>query len=300
MRSRLSRSEWTIAVLLIVAAAGLLAWSIGLPGRLGRDGDARTGPAAARQTLELLAAVVPAPGARGFPGWRRLARLGPPDPATSGPLGFDGERLFIRREDGPVVWNVGLLLDTSTAAVRPAALLIECQPSDRRSPWVARELREAWQGPCEDSAGGWRARWRDPRLAAEIEARARAVLGGHRPVDVPSELADDYELLLDPLLAIEYAPPGDESCGVARGRAALERLLAAGRTDLVANVLRGLDPEGRVYAAEALLTRGAVEPEDRSAADAVLALEVPVRVRGGARRPARQALVLSAAAPSAR
>ena len=114
------------------------------------------------------------------------------------------------------------------------------------------------------------------------------VLGGHRPADVPPELAEDYQLLLDPLLPIEYAPADDVSCGLAAGRAAVERLLAAHRTELVANALRSLDPEGRVYAAEALLARGGLEPEDERAARAVLALEVPIRVRGGPRRPARE------------
>jgi len=287
MRSRLTRSEWTIALLLIVAAAGIVAWSTGLPRRPGHDETVQPGPSAARRTLDKLAALAPQPGARGFPTWRELARLGPPDPALSGSVGFDGERLFIRREDGAVLWTVALLLDVSTGIVRPAATLFECQPSDPRSPWEARELRAAWPYATEDAGAGWRTRWRDPRLAAEIEARARVVLGGHRPTDVPAELAADYQLLLDPLLPIEYAPADDVTCGLAAGRAAVQRLLTAGRPELAANALRGLDPEGRLYAAEALLARGGLEPEDERAARAVLALDVPIRVRNGPRRPAR-------------
>jgi hypothetical protein len=288
MRSRLTRSEWTIALVLIAAAAGVVAWSTGLPRRLGHDGPGQPAPSAARRTLDLLVELTPRPGSRGFPSWRELARLGPPDPALSGSIGFDGERLFIRREDDGVRWTVALLLDISTGVVRPAATLLECQPADPRSPWEVRELRAAWPFSTEDAGAGWRTRWRDPRLAAEIEARVRLVLGGHRPADVPSELSADYQLLLDPLLPIEYAPAEDVSCGLAAGRAAVERLLTAGRTELVANALRGLDPEGRVYAAEALLALGSPEPEDERAARAVLALEVPIRVRGGPRRPARE------------
>jgi hypothetical protein len=302
MRSRLTRSEWTIALVLIAAAASVVAWSTGLPRRLGHDGPAERGPSAARRTLDTLAELAPRPGSRGFPTWRELARLGPPDPALSGSVGFDGERLFIRREDGAVLWTVALLLDISTGIVRPAALLFECQPADPRNPWEARELRAAWPFTTEDAGAGWRTRWRDPRLAAEIEARARVVLGGHRPADVPPELAADYQLLLDPLLPIEYAPADDVSCGLAAGRAAVERLLTAGRTELVANALRGLDPEGRVYAAEALLARGGLEPEDERAARAVLALDVPIRVRGGPRRTARDLLpsVVNAEASTSR
>ena len=270
-------------MLLIGVAAGLVAWSVGLPWRLWSDG-----PSPARRTLEVLAAIVPAPGTRGFAAWRDLSRVGPPDPALSGSIGFGGERLFIRRSDGEVHWTVALLLDTSTGVVRPAAALIDCQPSDPRSPWEARELRDAWPHATEDGGAGWRARWRDPRLAADVESRARAVLGGHRTVDVPSELAEDYRLLLDPLIAIEYAAAGELECGPAAGRVSVERLLDARRVDLVANILRGLDPEGRLYAAEALLGRQDIEPEDGRAAHAVLALDVPIRVRGGARRMASE------------
>lgn len=286
MRSSLSRSEWTLAVLLIALAGGLVAWSIGLPRRLWR-GASDEGSSSAQKTLALLASGAPRPGARGFPAWRELARLGPPDPSLSGPLGFGGERLFFRRDDGGVHWTVALLVDTSTGSVRPAAASFECLPEDPRSPWEARDLRSAWPHATETCGAGWRARWRDPRLAAEIESRARAELGGHRTADVPTELSADYQLLLDPLIPIEYAPAGDTSCGPSAGRAALERLLVAGRIDLAANALRGLNPEGRVYAAEALLARGELEPEDERAARTVLGLEVLIRVRGGARLPAR-------------
>jgi hypothetical protein len=242
------------------------------------------------RTLALLEQVAPAPGAPAFREWRELARLGPPDPRRSGPLGFDGMRLLIRREDEEVRWDVGVLLDTSAGRPTAVALLVECQPADPRRPWEVRELRERWPHASEDSGAGWRARWRDPRRAAELEARARTLLGGHYPARLHPSLADAYDLLLDPLRPIEYVPPGEDPCGPAEGRAALERLLRAGRDDLVRNVLRGLDPEGRLYACEALL--GPLEPddEDTRALARVLALDVEVHLRGGRRCKGREAL----------
>jgi hypothetical protein len=170
------------------------------------------------------------------------------------------------------------------------ALLIECRPADPRRPWEVRELRRGWPHPTEDAGAGWRTRWRDPRRAAEVEARARTLLGGHFPARLHPSLTEAYQLLIDPLRPVEYVPPGQDPCGPAPGRAALERLLRAGRDDLVRNVLRGLDPEGRVYACEALLGPLQPDADDQRALARVLALDVDVHLRGGKRCKAREAL----------
>jgi hypothetical protein len=289
MQFRPLRREWTAAAALIVTAAALLLWAVGLPGPPVRE-DGERDRVAARATLESLLEVFPPPGARAFPGWRELSRVGPPVPSASGPVGFEGLRLCLQRDEGSVRWNVGVLLDTSGQEARAVAALIECMPSDPRSPWDARRLREDWPHPTERAGEGWRARWRDLRYAAELEGRARGVLGGHRPVEVPSYLADAYELLLDPLRPIVYVPAGEDPCGPAAGRVAMDRLLSAGRDDLIRNVLRGLDPEGRVYACEALLGELEPEREDRLALAYLLSLDLRIRLRDGALCTAREAL----------
>ena len=67
---------------------------------------------------------------------------------------------------------------------------------------------------------------------------------------------------------------------------AIEKLVAAKRWDLVGNVLRDLNPEGRVYAADALLERErkggrAVSERDRKAIAKVRAMAVPISACSG-------------------
>ncbi len=292
MRLRLGSGEWKAAAALALLALAVVLWTVGLPwpapdkvGR-GRDGPA-TG---AHETAAWLAQVIPPAGTNGFPRWRELARLGAPDPEVSGPLGFGGLRLYLEKREGAVRWTIAVLMDSSGEGPWPVAIEVTCAAADSGGAGLVRELREGWPGETAAAERGWRARWRDGRSAAELEARVRAVLGGHRPVSAPRELREAYELLLDPLRPVVY-DRGEVGAGAREpGRLALEALLAAERGDLVRNVLRGLDPEGRVYAAEALLARLEPEPQDEAALRAVLALDVPVRVRGGLRVPAREAL----------
>lgn len=276
-------------MLLGLVALGLMLWSIGLVVRE-RDQDGGIlprpeplPPAPAQATADLLAQITPRSGATGFPRWRELAALGPPEEFQSGELGFAALRLCFQRSDGSIAWRVGVLIDASDEAALAVALRVECRPLDEAGRGEARALAARWPERVEPLAGrdeprdGWLVRWRDPVRAAALEARTRAVLGGHFPVDVPGSLRDDYELLLDPLRGIVFEPSGGDPARAGAGRRALERILAEGREDLVRNVLRGLDPEGRTFAMEALLERVRPSPQDAAAMRTLLELDVPIR-----------------------
>ncbi len=292
MRLRARGREWKAAAAIALLAVALIMWTAGLPGgEPGREGRRGEGPRTpAEETADWLSRLIPPGGSRGFPNWRELARLGRPDPDVSGPIGFGGQRLGFEKLDAGVRWTVMVLLDSSGDGLWPVAIEVTCKAADGRAGSSLEDPRRAWSGETSPAPGGWRARWRDPSAAADLEARARAVLGGHRPSSVPRELREAYELLLDPLRPVVYDRGQADERPRESGRVALEALLAAGRADLVRNVLRGLDPEGRVYAAAALLDRLEPEPEDEGALRALLALDVLVRTRGAARMSAREAL----------
>jgi len=282
------RREWKAVTALGLVALALILWSVGLvvrddsgPGVFPEREPPERAPAL--DTVELLAELAPRKGERGFGRWRDLARLGPPLELESGELGFDALRMVFERSDGRVSWRVALLLDLSQDVAEAVALRVECRPLDEGGRGLARALAGRWPERVEPLAGpgeprdAWLARWRDPWRAGELEGRTRAVLGGHLPVDVPGNLRDDYELLLDPLRPLVFEPSGGEPDQAGAGRRAVERLLGAGRHDLLRNVLRGLDPEARTFAMEALLERVRPTPDDTRAMRVLLELDVPVR-----------------------
>ncbi len=81
-----------------------------------------------------------------------------------------------------------------------------------------------------------------------------AELGEMKAVDVPAGLKDYYDELISPL---NNSMVGFGVCGYAgvvpQGKVAIDALVKAKKIDLIENILRGLNPGGRVYAALALL-----------------------------------------------
>lgn len=117
----------------------------------------------------------------------------------------------------------------------------------------------------------WKRAFDRDRLLRHLSAAS-----GARNLEVPAALAAAYERLFFPYdeLLIGW------NCGWTRkpapGRTEIEQLVRAGRFDLIENILRGGNPEGRVYAAQVLDQRE-LTPDVRSLVDAVFAS--PLRVR---------------------
>lgn len=100
--------------------------------------------------------------------------------------------------------------------------------------------------------------------------------GFDRSVNVPEDLREAYEMLAFPYDDLAVGT----SCGIVgtppRGRVQIDRLVRAGRYDLIANVLRGGNPEGRVYAVQALQRRTG---HDRQTARMIQAvLDSPIKI----------------------
>jgi hypothetical protein len=96
----------------------------------------------------------------------------------------------------------------------------------------------------------------DREFASVIADYKKAVadqLGEMQPVHVPTDLNDDYELLI---ALGTNSVVGQGACGYGavtpRGKKAIDAIVNANRLDLLANVLKGYNPGGRVYAAVAL------------------------------------------------
>jgi hypothetical protein len=107
------------------------------------------------------------------------------------------------------------------------------------------------------------------------------------PLPPPPPLfpADAYAKLTDPVAPLEYGWISGEGGDPAAGREEAERLLAAGDAALLRNVARGPNPEGRIFAAEALLrleSKGRkLSAAEAKLVDAVRALPVRVTCAAG-------------------
>jgi hypothetical protein len=153
-----------------------------------------------------------------------------------------------------------------------------------------RQVMRAWgQGRgssymCKDNKCVHEAR--DENVLAMHRQEVAGRLGPLNATVVPNKLQDSYEYLMSPF---ERSEIGSGVCGlpapgkpvrVLRGFDAIQALVAEQRIDLIANVLRGPNSGGRVYALLALqhLERigNKLPPDVVSTLQEVLSLDVPL------------------------
>jgi hypothetical protein len=141
---------------------------------------------------------------------------------------------------------------------------------------------------------GLRLRWSDGKRKTRFADALAAACGKPEPAEVPADLAAACDLLASPLACFRYGWMEGEGGDPPAARNAIERLLAAKRLDLIRNIARGANPEGRVYAAEALLRSGrALSADEERLVAAVRGMKTPVVCADGCEileKPAAQAL----------
>lgn len=112
-----------------------------------------------------------------------------------------------------------------------------------------------------------------PDVVAAYKKALSAELGELATVTVPQHLEDAYQVLLslgNPLVLGDG--PCDYGAVIPHGKRAIDAIVAAHRTDLISNIVKGYNPGGRVYAAVALK---AMEREGiKLSPDVLRALEV--------------------------
>jgi hypothetical protein len=108
-----------------------------------------------------------------------------------------------------------------------------------------------------------------PGVVARVHEALASKLGPLRPAAVPSELSGDYSRLTSMLDSLTVGAACYEDGSPPAGRREMESLLKGGRHDLLRNVLRGPNPEGRAYAAIGLFRAGQLAPLDRLALEAL-------------------------------
>jgi hypothetical protein len=160
--------------------------------------------------------------------------------------------------------------------------------------------RDAWARLRDDAATAWRSRgrdveraghrgreygWGDGERTASVRRALAAELGEPVPASAPAHLAWAVDLLTSPFAGTHVNLTGGCYYGGEdpEGKRAIDALVKAGRWDLVRLAARGPSPEGRVYAARALLGRppANLTDDDRQVLERIRALPVPIEVCSG-------------------
>jgi hypothetical protein len=222
-----------------------------------------------------LVAIARARRALGTPSLTELRRTldavaEPPAPSTK--LG-DAELAFGLVEGGAFVGNdaVSCSFHWESLGDRVVTMQARCRAlqGPDTGPLVERLQRELGPGFEAGKYQALDASFTHPAALAAADSERARVLGNMEPVDVPPELERPYRLLTDRRTPLAFG----SGCGLggadAPGLVAARMLVAAHRTDLLGNVLRGPSAGGRVYGALALIALAPVAPGD---ADAIAAL----------------------------
>ena len=126
---------------------------------------------------------------------------------------------------------------------------LELHSSPERWTRIRERMIELWQqnnGPSfEERESGIIHIQRDDSVLRKYQAAVSAELGEMKPAVIPAELQKPFDALIQPI--------GINSVGDSDGEKAIAALVNAERFDLVENVLRGFNPNGRIYAARELL-----------------------------------------------
>ena len=188
-----------------------------------------------------------------------------------GAIGEGARRVVLTLDGGHTTTRVAIFAAAPGAGGESAIARLELEqgfePDIQRQTRdeIEAELYRAWG---EDATELWGLH-RVERVDLELDA---ALLGPvpTPAIDPPPELAEAFRELMD--AQIQFAV--GTGCGFApfppRGFVHTSALVTAGRFDLLRAVLRGPNPEARVYAAHALSEHGALEPAD-AATIAILA-----------------------------
>lgn len=197
-------------------------------------------------------------------------------------VGFGGRMVRLQRWGGYCTCHVDMLLLRGQFA----EFRLCVSADDEYRAHLAHVVSAALKGLAViDGRDGVTWTFTDSERMSQLRSAIAEGLGPQSEVDVPPELAASYGLLISPFSALHVG----EACYFAgtnpEGRKAIEELAEQGRFDLVRKVLRGMNPEGRVYAAQCLMQHArtglTLAPADVSAIQRVRELAIPIWVCDG-------------------
>ena len=220
-----------------------------------------------------------------------------PDPFTreSRELGFDARWVELAFRGGHTTVHMSMLVvppeagpESVIARIRVEQVIHEPELWDEVEPVLGR----AWSRGSSsgvlwnvlDTRYGkpsFRVERARPELGVALQQRIHAALGGAPASEPPAELAEAYRTLMDPLEVLAVGT----SCGfigsTPRGYAYAGWIRRAGRFDLLRSILRGPNPEARVFAASALIAEDALDAAEAAVIGTLARLPVQITMCSG-------------------
>lgn len=160
-------------------------------------------------------------------------------------LGFGAIRFNVRKGHGYTSLSVEAVVFRGTIG----SYKLELDSSPESWNRIRERMIELWQqnnGPSfEEGESGIIHTERDDSVLRKYQAAVSAELGEMKATAIPTELQKSFDLLTQPMEI--------NSVGGSDGEMAIAALVNAERFDLMENLLRGFNPNGRIYAARELL-----------------------------------------------
>jgi hypothetical protein len=170
----------------------------------------------------------------------------------------------------------------NAAAIDKKLVALECVQSGSSSTWsrIEPDLEKAWgKAPLKkDDSSITISTFVDRKL---IDAATSREFGVVKVATPPAPLDEPFSFLMSPLEETHVGEVCYYEGTKPAGRKALEKLVDAGRFDLIRAVLRGPSPEGRAYAALALNRDSKATPEDLAVEDKLKKLNIKIAVCHG-------------------
>ncbi len=229
-------------------------------------------------TLEALLAGLPPPR---YPRAREVRELA-----------FGARRVALDLRSQLVHVRIVVLVVPAQAGRELARIRIDQSPH-RPEEWARMEstLAEAWAGSpalavqrrTDDESGrpSLRIEHGEPELEEAFGRALRDELGPGPTLAPLAELAGAQRTLMDPLTELRVGT----GCGFlgspTPGFLATNSIVAADRLDLLRAILRGPNPEARVFAAHALLRQGTLDPADATTIAKLATLDLRLQICEG-------------------
>jgi hypothetical protein len=226
-----------------------------------------------------------------------VRRALPPDPTRPGLTGLPPNHSLVETVDlgFGVARNeqrvgAGYLSCTITSVTHERALAsmkIWCWTSvtnlEQTRPIIERALGPGFKRDDRSatSYAAYRTDYEFPDTKQRLRAALDQRLGPLLPATVPAELAPAYATLMSPEEKLAVGDTCGDGASPAEGASETKALRSARRIDLLRNVLRGPNPEARVYALEALRKLRALDAADRSIAERLAAAPLKVTTCSG-------------------